>query len=305
MDNYKRLSSNDMRDNMAKKAKQKYQSKKGAFHILKKVFYYSREYRWYLYSALFLDIINTITTTLMPIYIGYSIDCIISKGNVHFDLLYRNIFILLILVVISGLTKFLEQVCLAKYNYKGTFKIRDLLFKKFQNVPISFIDTSSHGDLISRMINDIDIMTDGFLESFASTISGITSIIGTFIAMLVLDIRLSVIIIVLTPLSLFLSFIIVKKAKKYVKKEVDLQGEISGYLEEYIGGERIVKAFNHEEKSIENFQKINTNFNKVSTKSLFYRRNYGPKRGNYKVFKCHLSKRKNSTSINCRHITKN
>ena len=88
--------------------------------------------------------------------------------------------------------------------------------------------------------------------------------------MLVLDIRLSVIIIILTPISLIISYIIVKKSKKYVKKEVDLQGEISGYLEEYIGGERIVKAFNHEEKSIENFKKINTNFNKVSTKSIFY-----------------------------------
>lgn len=270
MDDYKRLSSNDMRENATKKAKQKYQNKKGAFAILKKVFYYSREYRWYLYFALILDIINTISSTFVPIYMGYSINCIIGKGNVNFDLLYKNIFILMGLVVVSAVTKFLQQVCLSKYNYKGTFKIRDLLFKKFQNVPISYIDTTSHGDLISRMINDIDIMTDGFLESFATILSGITSIIGTLVAMLVLDVRLSIIIIVLTPMSLILTYIIVKKSKKYVKKEVDLQGEISGYLEEYISGERIVKAFNHEEESIDNFQKINKNFNKISTKALFY-----------------------------------
>lgn len=270
MENYKRLSSNDMRENQAKKARQKYQSKKSAFYVLKKVFHYSREYRWYLYTALLMDIINTISSTLMPIYTGYSINCIISQGNVDFDALYKNILIILALAVISGLTKFLQQVCLSKYNYKGTFKIRDLLFKKFQNVPISFIDTSSHGDLISRMINDIDIMTDGFLESFAAALSGITSIIGTLVAMLMLNIQLSVIIIVLTPLSLIISYVIVQKSKKYVKKEVDLQGDISGYLEEYIGGERIVKAFNHEDKSIENFQKINENYNKVSTKSIFY-----------------------------------
>ena len=270
MSDYKRLSSSDMRDNQTKKAKQKYQNKKGAINILKKVFYYSREYRWYFYIAILMDIINTISTTLMPIFIGYSIDCIIGKGNVNFDALYKNILILITLIVVSGLTKFLQQVCLAKFNYKGTFRIRDLLFKKFQNVPISFIDTSSHGDLISRMINDIDIMTDGFLESFAAALSGLTSIIGTLIAMLMLDIRLSLIIILLTPVSLILTFVIVKKSKKYVKKEVDLQGDISGYLEEYIGGERIVKAFNHEDKSIENFKKINSNFNKTSTKSVFY-----------------------------------
>ncbi len=270
MNDYKRLSSSDMRDNQTKKAKQKYQNKKGAINILKKVFYYSREYRWYFYIAILMDIINTISATLMPIYIGFSIDCIIGKGNVNFNALYKNILILVVLVVVSGLTKFLQQVCLAKFNYKGTFRIRDLLFKKFQNVPISFIDTSSHGDLISRMINDIDIMTDGFLESFAAALSGLTSIIGTLIAMLMLDIRLSLIIILLTPVSLILTYIIVKKSKKYVKKEVDLQGDISGYLEEYIGGERIVKAFNHEDKSIENFKKINSNFNKTSTKSVFY-----------------------------------
>ena len=211
MSDYKRLSSNEMRENAVKKAKIKLSKQKGAWHTLKKVFYYSREYRWYLYFALFLDIINTISTTFMPIYIGKSIDCIIGKGNVNFDLLYQNILILMGLIVISAITKFLQQVSLSKYNYKGTFKIRDLLFKKFQNVPISYIDTTSHGDLISRMINDIDIMTDGFLESFAATLSGITSIIGTLIAMLMLDIRLSIIIIILTPVSLILSFIIVKK----------------------------------------------------------------------------------------------
>ena len=270
MSDYKRMSSEEMRENFTKKAKQKYQNKKGAINTLKKVFYYSREYKWYLYAALFLDIINTISATLAPVFMGKSIDCIIGKGNVNFELLNKNILIFLALIVVSAITKFAQQVALAKYNYKGTFKIRDLLFKKFQNVPISYIDTTSHGDLISRMINDIDIMTDGFLEGFASALSGITSIIGTLVAMLILDIRLSVIIILLTPLSLFISYIIVKKSKKYVKKEVDLQGEISGYLEEYIGGERIVKAFNHEEKSIENFKKINQNFNKVSTKSIFY-----------------------------------
>ena len=270
MADYVRLSSNDIRENQINKAKQKYQKRKGAFNTLKKVFYYSREYKWYLYLALFLDIVNTVAATLAPIFMGKAIDCIISKGNVNFDLLFQNVLIFMGLIVVSGLTKFAQQVSLSKYNYKGTFKIRDLLFKKFQNVPISYIDTSSHGDLISRMINDIDIMTDGFLEGFASTLSGITTIIGTLVAMLVLDIRLSVIIIILTPISLIISYIIVKKSKKYVKKEVDLQGEISGYLEEYIGGERIVKAFNHEEKSIENFKKINTNFNKISTKSIFY-----------------------------------
>ncbi len=270
MNDYKRLSSQEMRENHTKKTKQRYQNRKSSFNIIKKVFYYSKEYRFYLYAALFLDIINTLCIIFLPVFIGRSIDCIIGINNVNFNLLYKNIAIIAVLSVVSGIVDFSQQLCLSKFNYKGTFKIRDLLFEKLQNLPISYIDTTSHGDLISRMINDIDIMTDGFLESLASTLSGITTIVGTLIMMLMLNIQMSMIIIVLTPLSIILSFIIVKKSKKYVKKEVELQGGLAGYLEEYIGGERIVKAFNHEEESIENFKKLNDDYNKISTKSIFY-----------------------------------
>ena len=270
MGNYQRLSSNDMREKQAENLKKKLSKKKGAFNVLKKVFNYSREYRFYLYFALVLDIIYTLSIITMPIYTGYAINCIVSAGNVNFAGLYKNIAILAGLTVVSGLTNFLQQVCLAKYNYMGTYKIRDLLFEKFQKVPISFIDTSSHGDLISRMINDIDIMTDGFLESFATALSGLTTIIGTLVAMFLLNVKLSLIILLITPLSIITSIIIVRNSKKYVKREMEKQGEMSGYLEEYIGGERIVKAFNHEEKSIEDFKTLNKDFAKTSTQALFY-----------------------------------
>ena len=270
MENYKRLSSNEMREKHVSKFKQKYSKRKNSFLVLKKVFTYAKDYRWYFYLALFLDIIYTLTIILIPVYTGYSINCIISQGNVNFTELYKNMGIIAILSVVSFLTNFSQQVCLAKFNYKGTYKIRDLLFEKLQKVPISFIDNSSHGDLISRMVNDIDVMTDGFLQSLATALSGITTIIGTLVAMFVLNIKLSIVIVILTPMSLIVSYIIVKKSKKYVQKEIEKQGDISGYLEEYIGGERIVKAFNHEDKSIETFKAINEDFTKISTKSLFY-----------------------------------
>ena len=270
MENYQRLSSSEMRNKHTNKAKQKYHKNKGAFSVLKKVFYYAKDYRWYLYAALVLDILYTVCAIMIPIYIGKCINCIIGIGNVNFNELFKNILIFAAFIAGSGLTNFLQQLCLSNYNYKGTYKIRDLLFEKIQNVPISYIDTTSHGDLISRMVNDIDVMTDGFLESFASTLSGITTIIGTLFMMLILNVKIALVIIILTPLSLLISFIIVKKSKKYVKKEVELQGDISGYLEEYIGGERVVKAFNHEDESIEAFSNLNQNYTKISTQALFY-----------------------------------
>ena len=270
MDDYKRLSSADMREKYTKKIKQRYNNQRGALSVLKRVFHYARDYRFYLYFALLMDIVNTFCVVYIPIYTGKCIDCIIGAGNVNFELLYKNMLTMGIIIVIDVISIFTSKLCLAHYNYKGTFKIRDMLFEKLQNMPISYIDTTSHGDLISRMINDIDIMTDGFLESLATALSGITTIIGTFIAMIMLNVKLSILIIVLTPLSLVISYIIVKKSKKYVKKEVDMQGDISGYLEEYIGGERIVKAFNHEEESIQSFNKINTNYETIATKSIYY-----------------------------------
>ena len=270
MDDYKRLSSLDVKNKYAQKAKQTYLKKNSALSILKKVFFYARDYRFYLYFALLMDIVNTFCIVFIPIYTGKCIDCVIGAGNVNFAELYKNLAIMGGICIVDVISIFTSKLCLAHYNYKGTFKIRDLLFEKLQNLPISYIDTTSHGDFISRMINDIDIMTDGFLEGLATALSGLTTIIGTLVAMLVLNIKLSIIIIVLTPISLIISYIIVKKSKKFVKKEVDMQGEISGYLEEYIGGERVVKAFNHEDNIIDDFKVINKNYATTATKSIFY-----------------------------------
>jgi ATP-binding cassette subfamily B protein len=270
MAGYQRLSSNEMREKYTNKAKAKMTKQKGAIHVLKKVFIYAKEYRWYLYLALFMDIVNTLCVVYMPIYMGKCINSIVSAGNVDFNTLYHNMLIFAVLAVGAAISTFINEISLSQYNYKGTYKIRDLLFEKFQTLPISYIDTTSHGDLISRMINDIDIMTDGFLASFATALSGFTTIVGTLVAMIALNLKLAAIIIILTPVSLILSYIIVKRSKKYIKKEIDIQGEISGYLEEYIGGERVVKAFNHEDKSIENFELLNANYSKIATKSEFY-----------------------------------
>ena len=270
MQDYQRLSSNDMREKHTKKVTQRFNRKKSSFAIIQKVFYYARDYRFLFYLALFMDIVATVCNVMIPVYTGKCLNCLVGKGNVDFNGLYGNMIYLAGFSIFSSISTFIQDVSLANFNYKGTFKIRDLLFEKFQKLPISYIDSTSHGDLISRMINDIDIMTDGFLASFATALSGITTIIATLVSMILLNIKLALVIVFLTPLSLIISYFIVKKSKKYVQKELDLMGEISGYLEEYIGGGRVVKAFNHENKSIEEFEYINKNNCLVGEKSEFY-----------------------------------
>lgn len=119
------------------------------------------------------------------------------------------------------------------------------------------------------MVNDIDLICDGFLESIASLISGMMTIIGTIIAMYLLNVKMATIILVLTPMSIFIAWYIVAKSKKYFKMEVQTQGELSGFLEEYIGGERVVKAFSREQKSVDDFKKINQKYYKIGEKVSF------------------------------------
>lgn len=270
MDKNTHLSSKNVRTRETRKFKSRYLKGKSAFATIKKVFKYAHEYRIYLYLTFLFDLLNTVAEVFVPIFLGKAIGSAIGPGNVDFHMITVYSISMIVTVFIASLFNVLGTLTINSYNYKATYKIRDLLFKKINHLPLSYIDTTSHGDLLSRMVNDIDVMTDGFLESFASLISGITSLIGTIVAMLALNVQLAFIVMILTPLSLLITLYIVKKSEKYFKLEVQTQGDLSGYLEEYISGERVVKAFNHEDESIENFLKINQNYYVIGEKSQFY-----------------------------------
>lgn len=270
MDNNSHLSSKNVRTRETRKFKSRYLKGKSAFAIVKKVFQYAHQYRIYLYLTFLFDLLNTVAEVFVPIFLGKAIGAAIGPGNVDFHMITVYSFAMIGTVFVAALFNVLGSLTINSYNYKATYKIRDLLFKKINSLPLSYIDTTSHGDLLSRMVNDIDVMTDGFLESFAALISGIGSLVGTIVAMLALNVKLALIVIVLTPMSLLITLYIVKKSKKYFKLEVQTQGDLSGYLEEYISGERVVKAFNHEEESVENFLKINQNYYSIGEKSQFY-----------------------------------
>lgn len=264
------LSSNAVREKETRKFKSKYLKSKSSFDVIKKVFKYAKPYRHYLYLTFIFDLLNSVAELLVPIFLGKAIGSAIGANNVDFRAITIYALLMIGTVLIAAIFNALGSITINAYEFKATYKIRDLLFKKINSLPLSYIDTTSHGDLLSRMVNDIDVITDGFLSSFAAIISGSMSIIGTLVSMLILNLPLALIIIVLTPLSVLVTGYIVKKSKKYFKLEVKTQGDLSGYLEEYIAGERIVKAFNHEEDSIENFSKINKNYYMIGEKSQFY-----------------------------------
>lgn len=265
-----RLSLSQERDRLSKERRAKYLSKKANFSTFRKVWHYAAPNRGYMYLTFIFDLLNSLAELLIPIFMGYAINCAVGAGRVDFNGLTINVLIMLGLVLVAALFNWLGSLTINAFAYKASYTFRDLFFKKINSVPLNFIDTNSHGDLLSRMVNDIDLICDGFLESIASLISGMMTIIGTIIAMYLLNVKMATIILVLTPMSIFIAWYIIAKSKKYFKMEVQTQGELSGFLEEYIGGERVVKAFSREQKSVDDFKKINQKYYKIGEKSQFY-----------------------------------
>lgn len=233
--------------------------------ILKKI----KPYSGYLVLALLSAVISVSLTLYIPVLVGQAIDNIIDKGNVNFE----NIAQILIYIIagILGVTVF--QWIMNYFTNIISFKtVRDLrreIFGKFNSVPLSYVDSHPHGDLISRVINDVDAVGDGLTQMFLQLFSGVVSIVGTLIFMLMIDWRIALAVVVLTPLSLFVAAFIGKLSHRRFSEQQILQGEISSYVEEHVGNQRVVKAFSYESRAIEDFEKLNSKLYKVGFRAQF------------------------------------
>ena len=219
--------------------------------------------------ALFSAVISVSLTLYIPVLTGRAIDNIIDAGNVNF----KNILQILIYIAsgIAGVTVF--QWIMTYFtniiSYKTVRDLRREVFKKFNDVPLSYIDTRPHGDLISRVINDVDAVGEGLTQMFLQLFSGIVTILGTLIFMLMIDWRIAVVVVVVTPLSLFVAAFIGKLSHNRFAKQQELQGEISSFVEEHIGNQRIVKAFSYEQRAFDEFEKYNDELYDAGFKAQF------------------------------------
>ncbi|MGN0501929.1 MAG: ABC transporter ATP-binding protein, partial [Ruminococcus sp.] len=205
----------------------------------------------------------------IPVLTGQAVDNIIDAGRVNFE----NILQILIYIAVGiiGVTVFqwIMNYFTNIISYKTVRDLRREIFDKFNSVPLSYIDSHPHGDLISRVINDVDAVGDGLTQMFLQLFSGILTIIGTLIFMLMIDWRIALAVVILTPLSLFVAAFIGKLSHKRFSEQQLLQGEISSYVEEHVGNQRIVKAFSYENRAIEDFEKLNTKLYDVGFKAQF------------------------------------
>lgn len=223
----------------------------------------------FVWSVIF-DLLAIGLNMAIPIFSGLSIDSLIGVGQVDFKLLAIYLVVIGILTALSSLFSWLGSFYMNILTYKTSQSIRNSIYNKLNSVPIKYIDNNSHGDIMNTMVSDVENITDGFLEGFKSIVCGIFQVLTVMVMMLVLNWSLALIVIVLAPLSLVVAFKITNKSKKMYKMRVDTQGEASGYSEEMITNMKIIKAFNNEDATTEEFNKINKELYKASEKSMFY-----------------------------------
>ena len=236
---------------------------------MKRLISFCKPYLKYLFMALMFSALQIIFTLLIPVFIGQAVDHIIGKGLVDFDLLVWKIILIAGSVGIAEIFDWLVVRTSNMMTYSITKDLRTQLFSKYSTLPLRYIDSHAHGDLMSRMINYIDLIGDGLLQGFTHLFSGVATIVGTIGFMLYINVPIAMIVIILTPLSLVVATVIANKTYKFFQEQLALRGELSGYVEEMIGNQKVVKAFGYEDENQVRFEEINHRLYLSGVKSQF------------------------------------
>lgn len=225
--------------------------------VVKRILIYTSKYKSYLIGAFLFAVISVCLTLLGPVLTGYAIDFIIGKGNVDFGGVGRLLLGLLFSTAGVAVFQWLMSLCINKVSYYTVRDMRRDAYKKINSVPLSYIDSNAHGDIISRIINDIDAVGDGLLQGVTQFFSGIITIIGTLGFMVAINFKIAIVVVFVTPLSLFVAAGIAKISAKMFSRQQQTQGEISGFVEEMIGNQKVVSSFSMEEENEADFKKLN------------------------------------------------
>ena len=237
---------------------------------IKRLLTYCKPYRFLIMLLTLLSIVSVVFTLLTPVLIGQAIDLLVGKNQVHFQaLLNKLIFIGIVILIISLIQWIMGQVT-NTITYNITNDLRNRVFDQIQVLPLKYIDATSHGDILGRLINDIDLIGQGLLQSFTSLLTGIATIVGTILIMAYIHFSVAVIVVVLTTLSLLVASLIVKRTHPYFQEQLALRGEMNGYCEEMIGNQKIVNIFDYQEQNEEKFNEINERMHKSGVISQFY-----------------------------------
>lgn len=237
---------------------------------LKKVFSYIGKYKYFLILSMFFAAVTVGLTLYAPILVGKAIDCIIGKGNVDFVNMKSILIKVAVIVVSTALVQWLMNVCNNKITYNVSRDLRKKAFEKIEILPFSYIDTHSKGDIVSRVITDVDQLSDGLLMGFTQFFTGVITIIGTLAFMLSVNVFITIVVVVVTPLSFFIARFIAKKTFNMFSLQSKTRGEQTSFIDEMISNQKVAEAYSMNEENKARFDKINDDLAKYSLKATFF-----------------------------------
>lgn len=238
--------------------------------IMKKVLSYIGKYKIFLFLSIFFAALSVALTLYIPILTGSAVDCILGPKQVDFTALMQILYKMGIIILITALIQWLMNTCNNKMTYRIVRDIREEAFHKMQKLPISYIDSHSHGDIVSRIIADVDQFSDGLLMGFTQFFTGVVTIIGTLLFMISINPVVAILVVVLTPVSFLIANFVAKRTFQMSKLMSQIRGEQTAYIDEMIGNEKIVQAFGQESKANEKFDEINGRLQNASVRAIFF-----------------------------------
>ena len=237
---------------------------------LRKVLRYMKKYIPLLVVSIVLATITVAMTLYFPILTGNALDLILKAGAVDFEGIIEIVKRALIVIAVSAISQWVMNVCNNKMTYHIVMDIRKDAFLKIEKLPLKTIDGKPHGDIVSRVIADVDTFAEGLLMGFTQLFSGIATIVGTLLFMVLLDVKITLVVVVLTPISLFVASFIAKKTYSMFQLQSKTKGEQTSLINEMIENQKVVQAFSHEDEVLEEFEEINQRLEKYSLNATFF-----------------------------------
>ncbi|MCH5268056.1 MAG: ABC transporter ATP-binding protein [Lachnospiraceae bacterium] len=242
----------------------------------KKIMIYIKKYWFLVMISIVFAAVSVVTTLYLPILTGDAIDCMISRGKVDFALLKPIFEKMLIVLSTTGLSQWLMNVCNNRITYLVMREIRNDAFDKIQSLPLKYLDGHPSGDIVSRVIADVDQFADGLLLGFTQAFTSVLTIVGTLVFMLRLNVWITLVVVLVTPLSFFVAAFIAKRTHRMFRKQSEIRGEQTAFIDEMIGNQRVVQAYSYEEKAVQRFDDINERLEKCSLQATFFSSTVNP-----------------------------
>lgn len=239
-------------------------------NTIQKVLKLMKPHMYFLILSLIFSVVYVVLTLYAPILVGDAVDFIIGKEQVDFAAIFEILKQIAVIVVVASLAQWFMNLCNNALTYRVVKDVREKSFTHLQKLPLKYIDGHPYGETISRIITDVEQFSDGLLMGFSQLFTGVVTIVGTLVFMLSINVKISLIVILITPVSLFVASFIAKNTYNMFKKQSETRADMTSLIDEMVGNQKVVKAFGYEDKALTRFDVINEDLRTCSIRAIFF-----------------------------------